>query len=98
MGKSYEEIWGEPGHATPMSWLVPYEVTVRFRSTGEYLTVTTMMMSRSEWLDRVKRVTALHHGWDEDDLIVVSFEIADDDEDDLGEYGLELEEDDEDDA
>lgn len=80
--KRHAEIWGEPGHAIPYTWMVPYKVDVVFNDGRPGKTVTIKMMSRYEWKDRIKRVTALRMGWDEKSFQVIDYRMTDDDDDD----------------
>lgn len=79
MTKSWEEIWGEPGHATPLSWLVDTEVLIQ-HSDGQRESVTVKMMSRNEWGARIKRVVSLRFGYPEDSFDVISWEVEDEEE------------------
>lgn len=80
MTKSWEEIWGTPGHYTPLSWLHETEVLIR-HNDGSREHVTVMMMSRDEWRDRVQRVVSLRYGYPEHSFEILSYEVVNDEED-----------------
>lgn len=81
MPKSYQEIWGEPGHASiPEHMLSEYEVTVQ-HDNGYIETVTVLMASRNEWMERVKRVVALRNDWNENKFKIMYWGLVDEETD-----------------
>jgi hypothetical protein len=82
----YEEIWAaDPGHAYyPPRFEYAVHIMHKDETESE---VTVMMMSNDEDRSRIKRVVALHNGWDESEFRVTAFyrsfgEVEDADEDD----------------